>query len=77
MKCKRPEHGLTPFRVVWPTACRFTQHPYGKYNIEGEICQISPSMFYSRPSGSGAMMVLYRRRKKVSVRTREKTSAMG
>ena len=37
MKCKRPEHGLTPFRVVWPTACRFTQRPYGKYNIEGEI----------------------------------------
>ena len=40
MKCKRPKHGLTPFRVAWPTACRFTQRPYGKYNSEDGICQI-------------------------------------
>ena len=41
MKCKRPKHGLTPFRVAWPTACRFTQRPCGQYNSVGRICQIS------------------------------------
>ena len=41
MKCKRPKHGLTPFRVAWPTACRFTQRPCGQYNSAGRICQIS------------------------------------
>ena len=41
MKCKRPKHSLTPFRVVWLTACRFTQRPCGKYNSAGGICQIS------------------------------------
>ena len=62
MKCKRPKHGLTPFRVVWPTACRFTQRPYGKYNSEDGICQISaaPPMdalgripVFMAPSGRG------------------------
>ena len=41
MKCKRPKHSLTPFRVAWPTACRFTQRPCGQYNSAGGICQIS------------------------------------
>ena len=43
MKCKRPKHSLTPFRVVWLTACRFTQRPCGKYSSAGGICQISPA----------------------------------
>ena len=41
MKCKRPKHSLTPFRVVWLTACRFTQRPCGQYSSAGGICQIS------------------------------------
>ena len=41
MKCKRPKHSLTPFRVVWLTACRFTQRPCGQYSSVGGICQIS------------------------------------
>ena len=43
VKCKRPKHSLTPFRVVWLTACRFTQRPCGQYNSAGGICQISPA----------------------------------
>ena len=46
MKCKRPKHGLTPFRVAWPTACRFTQRPCGQYNSAGRICQISRPSCY-------------------------------
>ena len=42
MKCKRPKHSLTPFRVVRLTACRFTQRPCGQYSSAGGICQISP-----------------------------------
>ena len=54
MKCKRPKHSLTPFRVVWLTACRFAQRPWGKYNSLGGICQISPAARGRRGTDSHA-----------------------